>query len=160
MSSCIHTPSTNNSSYSNIIKKKIVRIWTTREEMQLMEGIKRYGTNNWEEVASMVPTRTKKQCRERYLNNNESIYHRPWSQEEDCLILQKRKEIGNKWTTIASYLEGRSPNDVKNHFFGRLKKLNCIEKETNPHTTNKIPNEISTVQSVFKPVEQSLFSII
>ncbi|EDR23773.1 transcription factor MYB90, putative, partial [Entamoeba dispar SAW760] len=153
MSSYIHTLPINTSSEPEKVKKKVVRIWTTREEMLLIEGIKRYGINNWEEVASMVPTRTKKQCRERYLNNNESIYHRPWSQEEDNLILQKRKEIGNKWTIIASYLEGRSPNDVKNHFFGRLQKVNCIKEETNLHTTNIIPSELSTLQSIFKPVE-------
>lgn len=44
----------------------------------------------------------------------------PWTPEEDAIILSLHGKIGNKWTEIASHLQGRPPNAVKNRWHSTL----------------------------------------
>jgi len=52
-----------------------------------------------------------------------NINKAPWTQEEDSLIMELYHEFGSQWNRIASSLEGRTDNSVKNHFNSSLKKL-------------------------------------
>jgi myb proto-oncogene protein len=39
-----------------------------------------------------------------------------WSREEDLLLCEAQKVLGNKWTEIAKVVSGRTDNAVKNRF--------------------------------------------
>ena len=41
----------------------------------------------------------------------------PWSPEEDTALIQLHARAPNKWAHISKNLEGRSDNDVKNHWY-------------------------------------------
>lgn len=43
--------------------------------------------------------------------------------EEERLVIELQAQYGNKWAKIATYLQGRTDNDVKNFWSSRRKRL-------------------------------------
>ncbi|KAL7714944.1 Transcription factor MYB90 [Entamoeba marina] len=143
-----------NSTNNLFIKpKKTINPWTKTEDAALLHGVKIYGRDNWNEISRVVGTRTRKQCRERFLNHlDDDVDKRPWTKDEDDILLNKRIEVGNKWTLISTFLPGRTPNSVKNRFFGHLnrKSKKLLNKSSNDKPVRL--NKTIAVSSVFKPV--------
>ncbi|KAK8888603.1 hypothetical protein M9Y10_033334 [Tritrichomonas musculus] len=101
--------------------------FTPEEDNELIKQAKIFGARKWDLIAKFIPNRTAKQCRDRYKNYlSPNIFHGEWSNEEDLLILEKIKEIGPQWSTIATILKNRTSNSVKN----RAKYL--IKNKFNP----------------------------
>mmetsp|Transcript_5674 Transcript_5674/g.6506 ORF Transcript_5674/g.6506 Transcript_5674/m.6506 type:complete len:299 (-) Transcript_5674:249-1145(-) len=95
--------------------------WTADEDALLVAVIEEHPhLRNWGRAAQAVPGRTAKQCRERYTNHlDPKINKGQWTEEEDKLALAGHKSLGNKWSEIASHLQGRTENSVK----ARIKHL-------------------------------------
>ncbi|ELP86759.1 transcription factor MYB75, putative [Entamoeba invadens IP1] len=141
-------------------KSKIVRSWTLKEDSLLVEAVNQFGKNNWRSVEEVVMTRTRKQCRERYLNHlDDSVEKRAWTQEEDDIIMKRRTAIGNKWTRIAQELKGRSPNAVKNRFFGHLNKFYKTNQRNETISETTTSELLSEKISAFSVVERSLYYV-
>ncbi|KAI7749089.1 hypothetical protein M8C21_015580 [Ambrosia artemisiifolia] len=98
--------------------------WTEDEDMKLTAYIKRYGHWNW----SLLPkfagvSRSGKSCRLRWMNYlRPNMKHGNFTEEEDNVIISLHNKLGNKWSTIASKLPGRSDNEIKNRWNTHLKK--------------------------------------
>ncbi|KAJ6245584.1 myb protein-related [Anaeramoeba flamelloides] len=91
--------------------------WEKEEDELLYEAVQEIGPLAWTQVASFVPSRTPKQCRERWINQlNPELIHGNWTQKEDEIILQCRTSLGNKWATIQRKLPRRSANAIKNRY--------------------------------------------
>lgn len=91
--------------------------WTPEEDTLLDSATKIYGTENWRRVATLVPGRSGKQCRERWLGHmSPDLVREDWLPEEDLVLLQKQQEVGNKWAKIKESLPGRSTTAVKNRW--------------------------------------------
>ena len=72
---------------------------------------------------SIYTDRTPKQIRERYLNYlRPNISHDKWTEDEDLQLLELIKEHGHRWKTIERFMCKRSQNQLKNRFYGRLKR--------------------------------------
>ncbi|KAH0788739.1 Myb-like DNA-binding domain containing protein [Histomonas meleagridis] len=96
--------------------------WSQQEDDLLKTAISQIGTKKWSDIARFVPTRTAKQCRERWFNRlDPSLKHGPFEQWEDQIIIEKQKEVGNRWSIIAQLLPGRSCGAIKNRWYSSLK---------------------------------------
>lgn len=106
---------TSKSSNSNNMLMKTK--WTYDEDQLLIQTISKYGSKNWSLIASEIPGRTGKQCRERWLNQlNPELNKEHWSNNEDLILIRFQYIYGNCWSKIATYLPGRSSNAVKNRW--------------------------------------------
>lgn len=102
--------------------KKARNPWTPKEDLKLTELMKKYG-QSWAMISSKMEGRTGKQIRDRFLNKlRPNIRYGDWSLEEDELLVSLCKEIGNRWSLIATYLPGRTEGQVKNRFYSHIKK--------------------------------------
>jgi hypothetical protein len=91
--------------------------WTPEEDEQLRMAIRICGTDSWNRVADRVQTRTGKQCRERWIAQlAPTVSKEGWLPEEDVLLMQAHAQAGNRWTTIALSLPGRSSLSIKNRW--------------------------------------------
>jgi hypothetical protein len=115
--------------------------WTSEEDTNLLNAIIEVGVGSWAVVAHKILGRTGKQCRERWHNQlNPDITKAAWTTEEELVLLQAHRELGNKWVDIAKRLSGRTDNAIKNHWNSSLKRR--IVEETG----QLLPEDASTVR--------------
>jgi hypothetical protein len=87
------------------------------EDNALLELVGQNGACNWQEIASHMPGRTGRQCRDRFANYlAPTLTQQPWSRAEDDVIIKMFKQGGPRWSQIAACLPGRSSNSVKNRW--------------------------------------------
>ncbi|WJX84659.1 hypothetical protein P8452_67209 [Trifolium repens] len=99
--------------------------WSPEEDAKLKDYIEKHGTGgNWITLPKRVGlTRCGKSCRLRWLNYlRPDINHGEFSDSEDKIICTLFASIGSRWSIIASKLQGRTDNDVKNYWNTKLKK--------------------------------------
>lgn len=97
--------------------------WTREEDEIIVNFVKQHGTKNWTKLATLLPGRIGKQCRERWRNHLDPEVNRsPWTEVEDEILINLHETLGNQWVKIAESLPGRSDNAIKNRWNSTLKK--------------------------------------
>ncbi|KAG6473934.1 transcription factor MYB41-like [Zingiber officinale] len=98
--------------------------WTAEEDQKLIDYIQKHGHGSWRSLPKNAGlARCGKSCRLRWIN-----YLRPdikrgrFSFEEEETIIQLHRILGNKWSTIASHLPGRTDNEIKNYWNTHIRK--------------------------------------
>ncbi|GAV64898.1 Myb_DNA-binding domain-containing protein, partial [Cephalotus follicularis] len=123
-------------------KQKVKRgLWSPEEDDKLLKHITTHGHGSWSSVPKLAGLqRCGKSCRLRWIN-----YLRPdlkrgsFTAEEEQIILDVHRILGNRWAQIAKHLPGRTDNEVKNFWNSCIKKK-LISQGLDPKTHNLIPS--------------------
>jgi hypothetical protein len=105
------------------------RRFSKEEDEKLRRLIRHYGTHDWTTVCRWMGDRTARQCRHRYKNYLMEDHQRlAWTLAEEQLVIAKHREFGPKWVQIATFLPGRSGNDVKNRWHKHITKCYSLDE--------------------------------
>ncbi|PWW77100.1 hypothetical protein C7212DRAFT_343434 [Tuber magnatum] len=124
--------------------------WSAHEDAHLLSLVQLHGPHNWVRIASLVNSRTPKQCRERYHQNlKPSLNHDPITPEEGVMIERLVGEMGKRWAEIARRLHGRSDNAVKNWWNGGMNRRRrmCLRQRSQSHNLDNTNTATTTASS-------------
>lgn len=103
-------------------KRKQRHLFQPEEDELLIKLVKQYGNNQWSLIADRMPGRTSRQVKERYNTYlGPNVRKTPWTHEEDMILLEKVPVVGKKWSDLAKFFDGRSPNSIKNRYHLHLR---------------------------------------
>ncbi|KAK2458106.1 transcription factor MYB17 [Trifolium repens] len=109
--------------------------WTPEEDQALVDYINKHGYGSWRTLPKHAGlTRCGKSCRLRWINYlRPGIKRGSFTSEEETTIIQLHAMLGNRWAAIASQLQGRTDNEIKNYWNTHLKKR-VLQSEEKKHS--------------------------
>ena len=154
----------NNSVETQNINKTILKKvkWTEKEDNLLMKCVNKFGEGKWNEMERCFLGRTRKQIRQRYINNikikkiseklnqkisldltSSSLDEKKdkdeflWDDNLDKMLLKEYFLNKKSWVKISKKIPGSSENSVKNRFYSLLRQIVNKTKKSYKQNYNK-----------------------
>lgn len=109
------------------------RKFTEQEDLQLAHAVMELGGVQWEEIAQRIPTRSARQCRERWKNYlSPSVSNASWTEAEDIMLMAMYRQLGSKWSIMAKYFPKRTDVALKNRYAALMKLRGEMKLVTAP----------------------------
>ncbi|CAO2174759.1 unnamed protein product [Urochloa humidicola] len=120
----VRKPSHVDSSASKEANKERKGLWSPEEDERLFTQITYHGVSTWSSVAQLAGLRRSgKSCRLRWMNYlRPDLKKEPISKREEEIIISLQRSLGNRWSTIAARMPGRTDNEIKNYWNSRIRK--------------------------------------
>lgn len=112
------TPTQCSQHWHKVLDPSLIKgFWTSEEDALLVKLKTQSPEIRWKEVSKQIPTRSAKQCRERWTNSlDPSLKRGKFSVEEDTILVETWKKYGPCWNLIATQLAGRNQTKVRDRF--------------------------------------------
>lgn len=123
-------------------KSKTHKYWTLEDDEKLSR-VANDSNYDWKIIAQEFPGRSSSEVEQRWRHRiDPNTKKSSWSKEEDNILVMMHQKFGGKWKLISSYLPGRLPSSIKNHFYGKLyKKQDKQVKVTVPQVSSIFAEE-------------------
>ena len=129
-------------------KPKKIPKFSPEEDKQLTYLIVECKHTNWVTIASLMPGRNVRQCRERWRHVLcKKASNTTWTPEEDKLLMDKYKEYGRKWNQIQTSLPNHTVVQVKS----RIKEIlheDLHPRKTRSRKSQSRPAPFTAIQNV------------
>lgn len=100
-----------------VLKPALLKgVWSPEEDAVIYDSIAR-GVHDWSEVASLLPKRKAKHCRERWNNHlDPALNSGAWSPAEEAKLVGAVETHGTNWNVVARMIPGRSESMIQQHW--------------------------------------------
>jgi hypothetical protein len=97
--------------------------WSKYEDSKLKDAVQTHGGNNWGAIAALVPDRTRRQCRDRWLHalhlsvDPTTARRGKWTADEHIKLKDAvQMHNGNNWGAIAALVSDRTSNQCRDRW--------------------------------------------
>jgi len=133
--------------------------FSPEEDKVIKDLVAKFGIKAWSRIATHLPGRTPRQCRERYVYYLQPhLVNGPWTEAEEQLLKEKYYELGPKWAKIASFFESRSDVNLKNHWAAmKRRNTHILNAHIDGSQNASSPEHTEEAPKVFTPVVPLVF---
>lgn len=148
-----HQPPSNDSR-----KKSGPKAWTKEEDATLLRLVQSMQMPmKWSVVATNLPGRTGKQCRERYVNHlNPRLKTSDWNPVEDSTIFHLYSTTGSHWSSMSKVIPGRTDNGIKNRYHNLRRQVERDDENRQKKAALNKDYSEDIRQDLIRPVPEAL----